>query len=90
MISDRRSLYINDNGFVFDYATGFTYSLSHTGIFILKQLLEGIPLTDIIRALEKKYGISHGTATGDLNDFLQQLANLNLFKPSEALLDDSM
>ena len=88
MASSCPNLYINDNGFVFDYATGFTYSLNHTGILILKQLLEEIPLADINNALEKKYGISHETATSDLREFLQQLSSLNLFKSSEAASND--
>ena len=90
MVDVSADLYVNDNGFVFDYCTGLTYNLNHTGIFILKQLLEGTPLAEITRALGNKYGISHGTAIGDLDDFLQQLASLNLYRPSEAPPDDSM
>jgi hypothetical protein len=90
MANVSENLYVNGDGFVFDYYTGLTYDLNHTGAFVLKQLLDGIPPVQIIRALEKKYGTSHETATIDLNDFLQQLANFKLLKPSEALPDDSM
>ena len=79
------NLYINENGFVFDHRTGLTYAVNHTGIFLLRQLLDGIPRTEIIHALGEKYGINHQTATSDLDDFLKQLTNLNLLnKPSEA------
>ena len=90
MANVSENLYVNDNGFVFDYYTGLTYDVNHTGVFVIRQLLDSTPPAQIIRALEKKYGTSHETATIDLNDFLQQLADLNLFKPSETLPDDSM
>lgn len=79
------NLYINENGFVFDHRTGLTYTVNHTGIFLLRQLLEGMPRAEIIHALGEKYDINHQTATGDFDDFLQQLVNFNLLdKPSEA------
>lgn len=90
MANVSQNLYINDNGFVFDYYTGLSYNLNPTGIFVLRQLLEGTPLAEITRALESKYNISHRTATSDLDDFLRQLSSLNLLRPSEALADDSM
>lgn len=85
-----QNLYVNDNGFVFDYATGLTYSLNRTGVFILRKLLEGTTVAEITRALEDKFGISHKTAISDVDDFLQQLSSLNLFRPNEALANDSM
>ncbi len=88
MVNVADNLYVNDGGFVFDYYTGFTYNLNHTGIFILKQLLKGTPRTVIARALETKYGISYETATSDLDDFLQQINNQKLLRPSEAPPDD--
>ena len=90
MVDVSADLYVNDNGFVFDYCTGLTYSSNPTGAFILRQLLEGTPIAEITGALESEYGISHRTATSDMDDFLEQLSNLNLFTPDEALSDDSM
>ncbi len=85
MVIASDNLYINENGFVFDYRTGLTYAINHTGIFLLRQMLAGAPRPEIIHALEKKYGVNHETATSDLDDFLQQLSNLDLLnKPSEA------
>ena len=88
MVNVSDSLYVNDSGFVFDYYTGLTYNLNHTGIFIIKQLLEGTPRAAIARTLETKYGISHEAAASDLDDFLQQLDSLKLLEPSEAPPDD--
>ncbi len=90
MANISQNVYVNDNGIVYDYYTGLTYSLNPTGIFILRQLLEATPVAEIPHALENKFGISRKTASSDLDDFLQQLSSLNLFRPSEALPDDSM
>jgi hypothetical protein len=89
MVTVSENLCVND-GFVLDYYTGLTYNLNNTGAFVFKQLIESIPPIQIIQTLENKYGVSHETATIDLNDFILQLANFKLLKPSEALPDDSM
>jgi hypothetical protein len=90
MVTISENLCVNDGGYALDYYTGLTYNLNETGAFVLRQLIEGIPPIQIIQTLEDKYGASHETATTDFNDFIQQLANLKLLKPSEALPDDSM
>jgi len=90
MANVSEKLYVDDNGFVFDYYTGLTYDLNPTGRFILRGLLEGTPLAEISRTLEDKYGINRRTASADIDDFLQQLSSLNLLRLKEALPDDSM
>jgi len=84
------NLYVNGNGFVFDYYGGQTYNLNPTGIFILRELLEGTPPAEITRTLENKYQIGYRTATSDVDDFLQQLSALGLFDSNGAKPDDSM
>lgn len=76
MADTRHNLYVNNNGFVFDYYSGFAYLLNKTGLFIFKGLLEGTPSSEIARALEKEYGISHSVALVDIQEFLQQLSSL--------------
>ena len=80
MDNGQQKLYINTNGFVFDYQTGLTYRFNQTGIFILRQLLEGTSLAKIRRTLRKEYNIDSRTAKSDLDDFLQQLSGLNLIR----------
>ena len=80
-----KNLYISDNGFIFDYDTGLTYGLNPTGVFTLRQLFEGNALAEITHTLENKYGISQRVVTSDIDDFLQQLSSLKLFRYSEAL-----
>jgi len=84
------NLYVNGNGFVFDYYRGHTYNLNSTGTFILRELLEGTTPAEISRALENKYRISHRIAAGDIEDFLQQLSALDLFGSNGAQPHDSM
>jgi len=83
-----RKLYVNNNGFVFDYQTGLTYHLNSTGTFVLRQLLEKTPLAEIRRTLQDEYHLDSRTAISDLDDFFQQLSSLNLLKPEEVPTND--
>jgi hypothetical protein len=78
MADASQDLYINDNGFVFDYKTGLMCRFNETGLFIFKKLLKGTPLPEITQEFESKYGINHSIAEPDIHEFLQQLADLNL------------
>ena len=82
------NLYINDNGFVFDYCGGVSYQLNQPGLFIFRELLAGTPAPEIILVLEKKYGISHDMATIDTKDFLAQMSGLNLIGAKKIIVDD--
>ncbi len=90
MIDVSQNLYVNGKGFVFDYYAGLTYTLNPAGVSILRELVEGAPVAKITRSLENQYGISHKTATGDIDDFLQQLSTLNLISHNGEQQNDSV
>jgi hypothetical protein len=83
-----QDLYINDDGFVFDYRAGVSYHLNQPGLFIFKKLLAETPVPEIILVLEKKYGISHNMAAIDTKDFLAQMSGLNLIGAKKLIVDD--
>ncbi|MAF85254.1 MAG: hypothetical protein CL875_02010 [Dehalococcoidales bacterium] len=82
------NLYVDENGFIFDYKTGLTYSVNSTGVFIVRELLAGTPPSELTHLIKKKYSINHKTAASDLKAFLQQLSDDNLSVPSEVRTDD--
>ena len=90
MVRISQNLYLDENGFILDYRTGLTYSLNPTGVFIIRELLEGTALAELTQAIAKKYGISHQTAADDLKEFLRQLSNNSLLISNEVPTDDSM
>lgn len=90
MFTVSKNIYVNDNGFVFNFYSGLTYGLNQTGTFILQGLQERTPVSEIARGLEDAYGISRRTVASDVDEFLQQLASLNLISRDGVLQNDSM
>jgi hypothetical protein len=90
MLTVSKNIYVNDNGFVFNFYTGLTYGLNQTGTFILKRLQERAPVPEIARGLEDAYGIGRKTVASDVDEFLQQLASLNLISRDGVLPNDSV
>lgn len=90
MFTVSKNIYVNDNGFVFNFYSGLTYGLNQTGTFILQGLQEQTPVSEIARGLEDAYGISRKTVASDVDEFLQQLASLNLISRDGVLPNDSM
>ncbi len=72
------NLYFSEKGFLFDPATGLTYSLNKTGAFIFQRLRQGLDASEITEALINKYGIDPKMARDDLRDFIQQLNDFGL------------
>lgn len=66
-------LTLSDSGFLFDHATGLTYTLNPTGHFILRALREGKEEGGIVEAVLEEFEVDRGTAEDDFDDFLRQL-----------------
>ena len=73
-------LALSDNGFLFDSATGHTYSLNETGTFILKKLIQGLSLEEIGRAMTETYDISMEILSRDLDQFSHFLCELGILE----------
>jgi len=71
-------LYFSEKGFLFDPATGLTYSLNKTGTFLFQNLRQGLDTSEITEALINKFGIDAKMARDDLRDFIQQLNDFGL------------
>jgi PqqD family protein of HPr-rel-A system len=69
---------LSESGFLFDHATGLTYTLNPTGKFIFRLMQEGKQGPDILDALMTEFEVDETTARKDLDDFLRQLKEFDL------------
>lgn len=72
------SLALNDQGFVFDPATGNSFTLNHSGMLLIKGLREGQDESALAKHLAGTYGVEPETARRDVADFVRQLTRLGL------------
>jgi len=73
-----RSLKITEDGFVFDNATGDSYTLNSCGRVVLQKVMEGQTRHQIVHWFCDQYGLSQSAIDRDITDFLQQLQGLGL------------
>ena len=68
-----KNLALSETGFLFDPATGNTYTLNESAVFILKALKEGKSHTDIAGALNAEFDVSAQQAHEDGSVAILQL-----------------
>ncbi|WP_456432717.1 PqqD family protein [Thermosulfuriphilus sp.] len=66
-------LAINEEGFIFDPATGNSFTTNRVGLWIIQQLKEGKTTEQILQSLVDKFVVDPEVAQRDLMDFLAQL-----------------
>ncbi|MCU0661037.1 MAG: PqqD family protein [Myxococcota bacterium] len=71
-------LALSENGFLFDQRTGYSFSLSRTGVFLLRRLLDGTPPEQLAAALRETFEVDEQTAERDAIQFLSRLKDLRL------------
>ena len=85
------NLALSDNGFLFDTRTGSTFSLSGTGTFLLRALMEGANPGALGEHLSEAYEVDLSTASRDVDQFVFRLRDLGLVLPNgpDGSLDSS-
>jgi len=78
MMKVRTNLAISDSGFLFDPATGDSYSLNPIGLEILKLLKSGKQQEDIIPYILETYQVDTASAEKDYYDFVRMLQQYQL------------
>lgn len=68
-----KNLALSETGFLFDPATGNTYTLNESAVFILKALKEGKSPAVIAGDLTAEYEVSEVQASEDVSDAILQL-----------------
>ncbi|MFN3077295.1 MAG: PqqD family protein [Alphaproteobacteria bacterium] len=75
-------LAINDEGFVFDPATGDAYTCNAVGLVVLRGLKEGKAPGAIAHDLAERFDVEVATAEHDVFDYLDHLRVLRLTDPT--------
>jgi len=73
-------LALSESGFLFDTRTGLTYTLSKTGTFLLRALLEGQDAETLPERLVATYEVEPPVARRDVEQFLFRLTDLGLLR----------
>ncbi len=76
----RKNIAISENGFIFNPLTGDSFSVNHTGLFVLQKLKEGESEEDILKALQDEFELDTYTAEKDFNDFVSMLKSYQLLE----------
>ncbi len=71
-------LAINQSGFIFDPATGYSYNANETAIQIINQLIEGVEVEQIVAQITEEFEVARDEALSDVEYFLRVLENYNL------------
>ncbi|MBX3723993.1 MAG: HPr-rel-A system PqqD family peptide chaperone [Turneriella sp.] len=73
-----KNLALSETGFLFDPATGNTFTLNESAIFILNALKQGLQQRQIAEALTTDFEVSPAQALEDVSDALLQLKEVGL------------
>ena len=73
-----KTLAVSDTGFIFDPATGSSYTLNETAAFMFQLLKEGRSEEELLQSLMAEYEVDLKTLEFDFFDFLNQLKYLGL------------
>lgn len=66
-------LAINNHGFVFDPASGYSYNANGTALLIISLLKEEKSEEEIVKILYDRYDVDKEVLTSDIEFFLSQL-----------------
>lgn len=68
----------NDSGFIFDPATGASFTANKTAVFIIRRMQQGEVAKEIARGLIDTFEDAHGDISRDIEDFMQHLKILGI------------
>ncbi|MCB1190916.1 MAG: HPr-rel-A system PqqD family peptide chaperone [Leptospiraceae bacterium] len=75
-----KNIAVSDTGFMFDPATGNTFTLNETALYIVNLLKEDKTKEQIISQIAEEYEVSVEQIERDMSDLLIQLKELGLVK----------
>lgn len=78
-----KNLALSENGFLFDARTGNTFSLNRTGTFLLRALIDGVPVEHLTNMLQDTFEVSVETAIRDVEQFLYRIKDLEIAHDEE-------
>lgn len=83
----KKNIAISDSGFIFDPASGNSFTTNPIGLEIMDVLKKGGSEKEIIEKIVQGYEVDPATFEKDLYDFMNVLAKLKLLEGHEAAKD---
>lgn len=77
-VENLKQLAMNDNGFIFDPSSGYSYTTNPTGLAILKMLAAGREKEEVRAAIQKEYEVEADNFDSDFDHFILMLEAFNL------------
>jgi hypothetical protein len=74
----KKNIALSESGFIFDPATGDSYSVNGTGLKILEYLKSGFTESEIVTALVENSDADVQLIREDLDDFINHLKQLKM------------
>lgn len=68
-----QNLAIAESGYIFDPASGNSYTANETALFIINELKQGKSTDDILERLCEEYDVEKNTAETDMMRVIEQL-----------------
>ena len=75
-----QQLAVRDSGFAFDAHTGATYTLSRTGTFLLRALIEGAKPESLTTRIRQRFDGDERRMSRDVAQFVDRLRELGLLE----------
>jgi len=77
-----KNVAVSDNGFLFNSATGESFTLNEVGTELLNLIKDNKDLDEIKSILLKKYEVDSNIIEKDYQDFIEELKKYNLSEDS--------
>jgi len=74
----KKNIALSESGFIFDPATGDSFSVNGTGLKILEYLKSGLTESEIVTALDENIDADIQLIREDLDDFINHLKQLKM------------
>ena len=74
----RKNIATSESGFIFNPATGDSFSANPLASEIITLLKQGLSASEIKKNIQEKYDVENGQLEKDWDDFLLQLRDANL------------
>ena len=82
-------LALSDDGFLFDTVTGNTFTLNSSATFLLRRLIDGMDLEEIVEELCGAYDTGKEIAMHDADQFVQYLCDLEILHTEKVRVQGS-
>ena len=76
----KKNIATSDNGFIFNPATGDSYSSNEVGAEIIKMMKENLTVEEIKDRMQQRYDVEPSQLDRDWDDWILQLKDANLIE----------